>query len=121
MIAPGRRKSSKHINLLKEHYPLSNRIISIMQPSALLLMLASSASAFVVHSCAGDNRQNWNNNRCYKYEVGKDLKYFSDAHCRITLYEREDCTGVAWGSYSRDKCLGLPGGVNIRSVSCNDN
>lgn len=91
-----------------------------MQPSALLLLLAGSTSAWVVSNCRGNLKNDWKAGRCYNYDVGTSLQYQSNAGCKITFYERDDCTGVGWGSKSQEKCLGLPNNVRIRSARCDE-
>ncbi|KAF2789384.1 hypothetical protein K505DRAFT_253467, partial [Melanomma pulvis-pyrius CBS 109.77] len=94
--------------------------LPIMQFSAILLLLASSTSAFVVTNCRDNLRNNWSNNRCHDYDVGTSLKYQSDKGCTITLFNQEGCRGVAYTSDSQEKCLGLPGHLAIKSVKCQD-
>lgn len=91
-----------------------------MHPSVLLIALAASASAWIISECDGDDRRDLKAGKCYSYFPGKEAKYQSNNGCRVTFYEREDCTGAAWGSKSQNKCLALPVNAEIKGVFCHE-
>ncbi|EMD85563.1 hypothetical protein COCHEDRAFT_1118482, partial [Bipolaris maydis C5] len=95
-------------------------ILPTMKPTALLFLLAGTSSAWIVRNCRGNLQHNWQAGRCYNYDVGTSLMYQSNNGCQITFYEREDCTGVGWGSKSQEKCLALPNNLRIRGVRCDE-
>ncbi|KAF2105424.1 hypothetical protein BDV96DRAFT_608253 [Lophiotrema nucula] len=92
----------------------------IMQLSAIVILLASSTSAFIVTNCRDNLCNNWSNNHCHDHDVGTSLKHQSDKEYTITLYSQEGCRGVAYSSDPKKKCLGLPNHLGIKSVKCQE-
>ena len=91
-----------------------------MHFSTILLVLATGVSAFRVQDCDGTNKETWNNNVCYDYDVGTDLQYQSNKGCQISFFPEPGCRGVGYSSGSQNKCLALASRRPIKSVRCDD-